>query len=247
MTEQPSASRRLLAALELFQAIHGVADDTIRAYVEAQESQTPYVTEQEWRKEQEAPQTARDHIAEQVQAALDNLGERLGTLNDAWELEKAEQERQAAEARDQIIAFVKHEGLPPEGERDYDGVKADAEVAAAAIETLTAEIESKIAEELGDQKEEIATLQAEFTDEQDKMAGKLDKMRDKYFENHPDLAEDQRTDAENTFKTIKDDAINALKAQQAPRMTELLADQQHLLDTYEQAKQELDETRDERA
>ena len=48
----------------------------------------------------------------------------------------------------------------------------------------------------------------------------------------PDLPKDQRTDAEQTFKTIKDDAVEALKVQQDSRLVELQTQQQDLRDNY---------------
>lgn len=127
------------------------------------------------------------------------------------------------------------------------GRKADAEMAAAAIEELTVKLDNAMSEQTREAEQETATLEQEFKDEQDELAGKLDKMRDKYFENHPDLPKDQRTDAEQTFKTIKDDAVETLKAQQDSRLVELRTQQQDLRDNYEQARKELDGTRDQRA
>lgn len=127
------------------------------------------------------------------------------------------------------------------------GRKADAEMAAAAIEELTVKLANVTSEETREAEQETAALKEEFKDEQGELAGKLDKMRDKYFKNHPDLDKDQRTDAEQTFKTIKDEAIEALKAQQNSRSVELHTQQQDLRDNYEQAREELDGTRDQRA
>lgn len=125
-------------------------------------------------------------------------------------------------------------------------LQSDAEMATAAIEELTVKLENTISEQTKEAERENAALSKEFKDEQDELAGKLDKMRDKYFQNHPDLPADQRTDAEDTFKTIKDEAIGALKTQQDSRLVELHAQQQDLSNNYERAQKELDETRDER-
>jgi hypothetical protein len=127
-----------------------------------------------------------------------------------------------------------------------DSDRLDAELATAAIEELTVKLENAISEQAKEAEQETAALRKEFKDEQDELVGKLDKMRDKYFKNHPDLPADQRTDAEETFKTIKDEAIGELKTQQDSRLVELQGQQQDLSDNYAQAKKESDETRDER-
>jgi hypothetical protein len=125
-------------------------------------------------------------------------------------------------------------------------LQADAELATAAIEEQAVKLENAISEQTKEAEQETAALSQEFKDEQDELAGKLDKMRDKYFQNHQDLPADQRTDAEDTFKTIKDEAIGELKTQQDSRLVELQAQQQDLSDNYEQAQKELDQTRHER-
>jgi hypothetical protein len=126
------------------------------------------------------------------------------------------------------------------------GRKADAVQAAAAIEELTVKLDNVTTEQTREAEQEVAALEKEFKDEQDELVGKLHKMQDKYFENHPDLDQDQRTDAEQTFKTIEDEAIETLRVQQDSRSVELQTQQQDLRDNYEQARKELDGTRDQR-
>jgi hypothetical protein len=65
-------------------------------------------------------------------------------------------------------------------------------------------------------------------------------MADKYFENHPGLPQDQRSDAEGTFKKIKDDAVEALKTHQGTRLLEQQTRQQESRDNSEQKRRELD-------
>jgi hypothetical protein len=127
--------------------------------------------------------------------------------------------------------------------RAYAGIKADAELAAAAIEQATVELENERSEQQGKAEQETTALEEKFTAERDDLVGKLDKMRDKYFENYPDLDQDQRTDAEGTFKTIKDDAVEALKADQGTRLAEREAMHQGLQESYEQRRKELEGTR----
>lgn len=243
MTEQSLAWQRVLAFGQLLATLNGVSDDMVKAYVDAQAlSQLSQQTEQTVTS-QRLPSTSYQGA---LQALLDELEEEIQTLNDAHEVDRGDSTAVHGPP-DQTTELVMEGGLPPQGERDYDDVKADAVLAADTIEKLTAELENTMAEERGEEKQEAAALETEFKAEHDELVGKLDKMRDKYFENHPNLDTDQRTDAEETFKTIKDDAVEALEAQQDSRLVELRTDQQQLRDNYEEARKELDGTRDQRA
>jgi hypothetical protein len=123
------------------------------------------------------------------------------------------------------------------------GIKADAELAAAAIEQATVELENEASEQHRKAEQETAALKDKFTAERDKMVGNLDQMRDKYFVKYPNLDPGQRTDAEGTFKTIKDDAVKALKVDQGTRLAELEARHQGLQENHEQRRKELEGTR----
>jgi hypothetical protein len=123
------------------------------------------------------------------------------------------------------------------------GIKADAELAAAAIEKATADLENEKSEQARRAEQETVALEEKFKTEHDDLVGKLDKMRDKYFVNHPDLDQDQRTDAEGTFEKIKDDAVEALKTDQGTRLAEREAAHQGLQENYEQRRKELEGTR----
>jgi hypothetical protein len=160
-------------------------------------------------------------------------------------LDVLEKQLEGAEKAAELLAERSEDKVQESAEEA--GRKADAEMAAAAIEELTVKLANVTSEETREAEQETAALKKEFRDEQGELAGKLDKMRDKYFENHPDLDKDQRTDAEQTFKTIKDEAIEALEVQQDSRLVELQTQQQDLRDNYEQAREELDGTRDQRA
>jgi hypothetical protein len=127
------------------------------------------------------------------------------------------------------------------------GRTADAEMAAAAIEERSVKLANVTSEQTREARQETAALEKEFKDEQVELVGKLDGMRNKYFKNHPDLDKGQRTDAEKTFNTIKDEATEALRVQQDSRFVELQTQQQDLRDYYEQTRKELDGTRDQRA
>jgi hypothetical protein len=122
-------------------------------------------------------------------------------------------------------------------------IKADAELAAAAIEEATVELENDMSEQRAKAEQETAALEDKFTAERNDLVGKLDKIQDKYFVNHPDLDQAQRTDAEGTFKKIKDDAVEALKTDQGIRLAEREAAHQGLQENYEQRRKELEGTR----
>jgi hypothetical protein len=206
------------------------------------------------------------HTATQVDVSLERMEEIKNFLEEVVHgLEGADEALKTLESRDEEPT-IEPIGYPRDpGDRMEDlklaelqavrnqeqdsaeySLQSDAEMATAAIEELTVKLEHAISEQTKEAEQENAALSQEFKDEQDELAGKLDKMRDKYFQNHPDLPADQRTDAEDTFKTIKDEAIGALKTQQDSRLVELQAQQQDLSDNYERAQKELDETRDER-
>lgn len=206
------------------------------------------------------------HTATQVDVSLERMEEIKNFLEGVVHgLEGADEALKTLESRDEEptiepIAYPKDPGdrienlklaeLQAVQNQEQDSaeysLQSDAEMATAAIEELTVKLEDAISEQAKEAEQENAALSQEFKDEQDELAGKLDKMRDKYFQNHSDLPADQRTDAEDTFKTIKDEAIGALKTQQDSRLVELQAQQQDLSDNYERAQKELDETRDER-
>jgi hypothetical protein len=74
MTEPWPGWQRLVAAGQLLAALHGVSDDTVKAYVEAQSlSHPPQQTEQE-----------------ALQAVLDEVGEEIQRLKDALEVDRGD-------------------------------------------------------------------------------------------------------------------------------------------------------------
>ena len=76
-----------------------------------------------------------------------------------------------------------------ESSAEEAGRKADAEMAAAAVEDLTVKLGNAMSEQTREAEQETASLKKEFKAEQDELVGKLDKMRDKYFENAPGSAQ----------------------------------------------------------
>jgi hypothetical protein len=194
-------------------------------------------------------------VGDQVEAAIHNAIDLTAeiTAQLRWQKDDRVLESLAADILEadivasEILETQIREAEALEAETLEAGIRADAEKAAAAIEELTVQLANVTSEQAREAEQETAALEAKFKSEQDELVSKLDGMRDKYFKNHPDLDKDQRADAEQTFKTIKDDATGALKAQQDSRLMELQAQQQDLRDNYEQARKELDETRDERA
>jgi hypothetical protein len=204
-------------------------------YAKEHSTETPVTAESQSMEPRTVPNGAtweNPHTATQLDVSLERMEEIKNFLEGVVHgLEGADEALKTLESRDE--------------EPTIEPI-SDAEMAAAAIEELTVKLENAISEQTKEAEQENAALSQEFKDEQDELAGKLDKMRDKYFQNHPDLPADQRTDAEDTFKTIKDEAMGALKTQQDSRQVELQAQQQDLSDNYERAQKELDETRDER-
>jgi hypothetical protein len=126
-------------------------------------------------------------------------------------------------------------------------IKEDAEKAAAVIEELTGEIEQKIAEEPSVAEQEINALMSEFEEERKDLENKLDRIADKFFENRPDLDDNTRANAEEQFKEIKDEQVEALEAKQAERLSERMDRQDERRANFEEKQQELEGTRDERS
>jgi hypothetical protein len=157
-------------------------------------------------------------------------------------LERLAHELEGADRVLEDVEIQERKSLEEQARADA-GIKADAELAAAAIEEATVELENEMSEQRRKDDQETAALEEKFTAERDDLVGKLDKMRDRYFVNHPDLDRDQRADAEGTFKTIKDDAVEALKADQGSRLAEREAVHHGLQEDYEQRRKELEETR----
>jgi hypothetical protein len=137
-------------------------------------------------------------------------------------------------------------------------IKADAELAAQVIEEQTVIVEKEISDREGKSagENEIDALKKDFEREQQDLEGKLDEMARNYFDKYPDLSDDQRRDATDTFKGVKDEAMENLHGQQETRLEELTRAQQEQredpenlkdLEDLEERLKELEGTRDERS
>jgi hypothetical protein len=127
-----------------------------------------------------------------------------------------------------------------------DGIKADAQLAAAVIEKATDEVNKEISADSDRSAQEVAQLLPEFDQELQKLESKLDRNEERYFEKNPDLGQDQRGAAEERFKEIRDQEVGALKDQQAERLAELQARQEADREELEKRLRELEDTRAER-
>ena len=146
------------------------------------------------------------------------------------------------------VALGLERAEPVEAEQvKAEQVKADAELAAAAIEEQTQVVEKQISDEAGKSAAEVDALKKDFEREQQELTGKLDGMARNYFDKHPDLSEDQRRDATETFKGIKEEALGDLRTQQETRLGELTRAQQEQRETLVEKRKELEDTRDGRS
>lgn len=125
--------------------------------------------------------------------------------------------------------------------------RADAELEADI------ELEVAVAEEIiemgeqGETQRQIEELKDEFKQEKKELVDKIDRMEDKYFENHPDLSEGQRTDAKGRFEAIKNEEVGILEARQDARVGELRAVQQERGEDSEKKRKEPEKPRTERS
>jgi hypothetical protein len=175
---------------------------------------------------------------EAIKRAIDIVADTLKVVVDTV-MDRAPSEKGAAEQADRADGPKPAPGEPAKTDPE---AKAGPEVGANEQKN-----EQKTAEAPKVSEQETDALKAQFVSEQKALVGKLDAMRDKYFENHPNLPGDQRDDAAATFKTIKDDAVQALTTQQDTRLLEHETRQQESRDNSEQKRKELDEIRDARA
>jgi hypothetical protein len=135
-------------------------------------------------------------------------------------------------------------------------IKADAELAAQVIEEQTIIVEKEISDREEKSAGEIDALKKDFEREEQDLEGKLDEMARNYFDKYPDLSDDQRRDATDTFNGVKDEAMGNLHGQQETRLEELTRAQQEQREDLENLKaledlkerlKELEGTRDERS
>src|ERR1700733_11066100 len=122
------------------------------------------------------------------------------------QLEDAHGEPEAEQAKDEQARV--------DQQAKDEHIKADAELAAAVIEEQTGILQKQISDEAEKSAGEIDALKQDFEREQQELTGKLDGMARNYFDKHPDLSDDQRRDATETFKGIKGEALGGLRGNQ---------------------------------
>jgi len=154
------------------------------------------------------------------------------------QLEDAHGEPEAEQAKDEQARV--------DQQAKDEHVKADAELAAAVIEEQTGILKKQIADEAEKSAGEIDALKKDFEREQQELTGKLDGMARNYFDKHPGLSDDQRRDATETFKGIKEEALGELRGNQETRLGELTRAQQEQRGELEERRKELDGTRSDR-
>jgi hypothetical protein len=136
---------------------------------------------------------------------------------------------------------------PIELRAEFTALREDGEKAAAAIEKLTAEADRAVEREPPKFEQEVADLKREFADELKERVDAIDTIEKAWLENHPDLDQKQRDDAEEKFGDIRKGELESLGSKQDARMEALVKFQQERHDDLGERKQELDETRDERS
>jgi hypothetical protein len=128
-----------------------------------------------------------------------------------------------------------------------DQIRSDGKTAAAALEELDVELATTLRDQPNEDEQERNALNAKFEEEEKDLVGKLSTIEEKYFDGHPDLTEDQRVDAEETFKGVRGDALGLLEAHQQTELLQLEQVQQERRQELTQAIEQVEQTRDERS
>jgi hypothetical protein len=123
-------------------------------------------------------------------------------------------------------------------------IKADAERAAAVIEEQTVIVEQEIVDEPGKSTAERDALESEFDREKQRREEVLNGHERSYFEKHPELSKEQRAEATETFKTIKDKEMENLRRERETRLGELTRAQQEHREELAERLEELEGTRE---
>jgi hypothetical protein len=160
--------------------------------------------------------------------------------------EQARVDQQVKDEQARVDQQAKDEQARVDQQAKDEQAKADAELAAAVIEEQTGILEKQIADETEKSAGEIDALKKDFEREQQELTGKLDGMARNYFDKHAGLSDDQRRDATETFKEIKEEALGELRGNQETRLGELTRAQQEQRGELEERRKELDGTRSDR-
>ena len=187
------------------------------------------------------------------EAALRNEPE-IAELLSRFEVEREEVKTRtdaltAKDAREYIQELLKTEQtveLQKAMELLHQHVKEDAEKAAASLEDLDITLANEIERHATEAPQETDQLLAKFGQEKTELVDKLNTIEEKYFDRHPDLTEDQRVDATERFKAVKGEALGSLEAQQQVQLLELEHSQDEASRKLAEAKDEVEQTRDER-
>jgi hypothetical protein len=187
------------------------------------------------------------HESQAVEPALSQLEDAHGEPEaEQARDEQARIDQQARDEQARVDQQARDEQARVDQQAKDEHVKADAELAAAVIEEQTGILEKQIADEAEKSAGEIDALKKDFEREQQELTGKLDGMAGNYFDKHPDLSDDQRRDATETFKGIKEEALGELRGNQETRLGELTRAQQEQRGELEERRKELDGTRSDR-
>jgi hypothetical protein len=197
---------------------------------------------------------AAKEMLETVHRAILAVEPALSQLEDAHGEPEAEQakdeqarvDQQAKDEQARVDQQAKDEQAKIDQQAKDEYLKADAELAAAVIEEQTGILKKQIADEAEKSAGEIDALKKDFEREQQELTGKLDGMARNYFDKHPGLSDDQRRDATETFKGIKEEALGELRGNQETRLGELTRAQQEQRGELEERRKELDGTRSDR-
>lgn len=171
------------------------------------------------------------------------------------QIKKEAEDRAAADLERQVrsdgeLAAVAIEELAIEDKAAADlenQIRSDGEKAAAAIEELDVELATQIRDQPTEDEQERIKLGAMFDKEIEEKAGTLNTMEEKYFNAHPDLTADQRTDAEERFNGVRGDVLGPLEDQKQAELLQLEQMQEERRQGLMQAKQQVEQTRDERS
>ena len=182
-----------------------------------------------------------DPIAEQIKAKQAEPDQARIDQEAKADQARIDQEAKAEQARIDQEAKAEQGRIDEQAKAEY--IKADAELAAEVIERETIVVEQKIAEHDGKSAGENDALSKDFAREQKELGEKLDGLAKNYFDKYPDMSEDQREEAEKTFKGIKDEAMDNLRGDQEKRLGEQARTQQQQRGELEERRKELEGTR----
>jgi hypothetical protein len=154
-----------------------------------------------------------------------------------------------------LYRYVETRFIEPIAEqiKDKQEVRANAVLAAEVIEQETIVVEQEIAELEAKSAAgiaEIAEINERYDHEEQDLNGKIDALAQNYFDKHPDLSDDDRNKANETFGAIREEEMGKLRSGREAELDAKSREQQPLskeLEELEERRKELEGTRADRS